>query len=607
MLLTKSDFQAARTCDTKLYYRKKGYPSTLDEDPYLDFLAYGGYMVEAIARLLFPSGQEIVADSFEEGIDTTRNALERDEVVLFQPIFRYQQFLAQVDILAKCGNHIQIVEVKSSSVEPEEGRSPFRGRRNQIYSKWRPYLEDITYQTFILRSLFPNAQLSPCLCVVDKTQTSSSGTAFENFHIRPRGKDRMGGFRQPLITFTGDLNALQAQPFVRIFDVTAEVEELLPLVTAEAARFAETLTGNEPTRIHPDLAVKCKKCEYRENGLAPNGFRDCWGELSERSPHLLDLYRVDQLKSEVIGDMVTQGKTSLLDVLPSNFSGGYGERQSIQLEYTKRNQEFLDPELPRLLAARAYPLHFIDFEATRMAVPYHSGMQPYGLVAFEWSCHTIPAPGAELVHNEWINVNDAYPNFEFATALKRVVTGEGTVFVWSSFEVTVLKDIKDHLAWYTGGDNTLGDWLESLIAESGPIIDLYKLAGKHYFHPDMVGSVSIKKVMPSIWFHDSTIRNHRWFSEYLNERDGQVLDPYETLRPLRFGGAEATGEGETVREGTAAIRTYHDMMYGAGRSDTALREDMRSLLREYCKLDTAAMVMIWMHWMNVGNSGGSAT
>ena len=28
------------------------------------------------------------------------------------------------------------------------------------------------------------------------------------------------------------------------------------------------------------------------------------------------------------------------------------------------------------------------------ALPYHAGMRPYGLVAFQWSCHTVAAPGA---------------------------------------------------------------------------------------------------------------------------------------------------------------------------------------------------------------------
>jgi hypothetical protein len=44
-------------------------------------------------------------------------------------------------------------------------------------------------------------------------------------------------------------------------------------------------------------------------------------------------------------------------------------------------------------------------------------MQPYELVAFQWSCHRVNGPGLDPEHIEWINVRDAYPNFEFAQSL----------------------------------------------------------------------------------------------------------------------------------------------------------------------------------------------
>ncbi len=42
--LTKSDFKAAQTCPTKLYYRKMRYPTTKDGDEYL------GFLVKALTR-----------------------------------------------------------------------------------------------------------------------------------------------------------------------------------------------------------------------------------------------------------------------------------------------------------------------------------------------------------------------------------------------------------------------------------------------------------------------------------------------------------------------------------------------------------------------------
>jgi hypothetical protein len=599
MLLSKSDFKIARTCPTKLYYRKLKYPGAFQDDPYVEFLADGGYMVEAIAKLSFPKGHEIVADSAEARVAATNHALEQQDVTLFGATLLYGPLIAEVDILSKRGNQFRIIEVKAKSIEPpSDDSSPFKGKRGGILSRWRPYLEDVAFQTLILGSLFPEAEIIPSLCVVDKTQTSTAETAFSNFHIAPRPKDGQGSFQKPEIAFTGDVEALRNQSFVRIFDVTSEVETVLPTVKKEAATFAATLTGDKPTRTKPILGARCKKCEYRDQS-AQKGFRECWTDLANPSPHLLDLYEIGRLKPQVISDLIVEGRTALVDVPPNPLN----KRQAIQLRWTQANEEFIDPELPRILSRCKYPLHFLDFEATRVAVPYHAGMHPYGLVAFQWSCHTISHPGAEPKPREWINVEDGYPNFEFACKLKEVINGEGTVFVWSSFERTVLKDIRDRIGWYEGDDTTLADWLNTITDKKGPLVDLYELAKSYYFHPDMAGSVSIKKVLPAVWFNNVSLQSHPWFAQYLAGTDGHVLDPYKTLPDLPFQNANIEEE-DAVREGTAAIRTYQDMMYGEHRLDSTFRETMKQRLLNYCRLDTAAMVMIWMHWHSTGRTLG---
>jgi len=38
-------------------------------------------------------------------------------------------------------------------------------------------------------------------------------------------------------------------------------------------------------------------------------------------------------------------------------------------------------------------------------------------------------------------------------------------------------------------------------------------------------------------------------------------------------------------------------MFGSLAQDEARKDTYRKLLLQYCGLDTAAMVMIWMHWM----------
>src|SRR5262249_50231766 len=146
--LSKSDFKVARTCATKLYYRKLGYPSTLDDDKYLQFLADGGYMVETIAKLLYPGGIEIGFDKGpEESAAETIGLLNaHEEITLFEATLLFKQRLARVDILRKQGNTFELIEVKAKSVDTSTDENPFRGKKGNISSEWQPYLEDVAFQ-----------------------------------------------------------------------------------------------------------------------------------------------------------------------------------------------------------------------------------------------------------------------------------------------------------------------------------------------------------------------------------------------------------------------------------------------------------------------------
>ncbi len=46
--------------------------------------------------------------------------------------------------------------------------------------------------------------------------------------------------------------------------------------------------------------------------------------------------------------------------------------------------------------------------------------------------------------------------------------------------------------------------------------------------------------------------------------------------------------------GSGAIRIYQDLIFRL-EVDPQFRENRRRLLLQYCKLDTAAMVMSWRH------------
>jgi len=599
MFLTKNDFIAARSCQTKLYYKKLGYPSLSDDDPYLEFLADGGYMVETMAKLLFPDGREFGHRvEPERAFEEARPALEAGNGTFFETTVIHDNLLVRVDILRREGNTLHVIEVKSSSFDSNvDGPNPFRGKRGGILSDWREYLEDVTFQTVVLHRAFPGFKIVPSLCLVDKAKMATENVTFDKFRLRrPDGSES----RRPQVDYIGDVSRLQTDHVLSFLDVTSEVAELEAEVAAAADKLATTLRPNPILRIDPEIGQKCKGCEYRlsEECGRPNGFRECWGTLADAKPHVLDIYRVDLLggkNRDVVAEMAATGKAHLNDVPDACLQGTVASRQRLQLDGTRGDREIISESLPQILASHSYPFHFIDFECSRIAIPYHIGMHPYELAAFQWSVETVRTAGAQVDHAEWLNTDEVFPNFEFARRLRGQIGDQGTVYIWSHFELDVLREIRRQMQNSGENDPDLAAWLDRITEPQNPrIVDLYVLAKDHYFQQAMKGSLSIKYVLRAAWEKNNTLRGNPPFARYVKfDEHGSLLDPYAALPPLPIGEKE-----DVIREGTGAMRLYQEMMFGMARADAALRQSYRTLLLQYCELDTKAMVFIWMHWLS---------
>jgi len=605
--LTKNDFKVARTCSTKLYYKKLKYPSRKDDDPYLQFLADGGYMVETMAKLLFKDGRVMGDwDKPDRAFEQTRAAILSGDVILFEATVIHGQMMARLDILQRQGNTLNIIEVKSKSDNAdEEAESTFRGKKGRIDSRWRPYLEDVAFQALVLGRAFPGFKIVSMLCIVDKSKRATDNLTFDKFPLH-REPGSQGRFR-PVVEFTGDVKRLRAENLLTIQNISKEVGELHNEVAVAADELVQTLQTQPLIKLRPEIGKKCKKCEYRlPLDIRKNGFRDCWGHLAAADPHLLDLYRIDLVggkNNDIARALASQGKSHLADVPRDLLAGKTAERQEIQLEYTAKSQEFINPKLTKLLASHKYPLHFMDFEGSRLALPYHVGMRPYEQASFQWSCHTIREPGGAIEHAEWLNAEEAFPNFEFARTLQTQIGDAGTVYIWSPYEKVILNEILGQMARYAEQDPNLAAWIDRMIDKNSKrVVDLCDLAKSFYFHPAMKGSLSIKYVLPAVWQTNTGLRSHPVFSRYLkHDKAGNILNPYDTLPPLPIGKDGGSEADEVVKEGTGAMRVYQEMMFGLSRNDPGAREKYRKLLLQYCELDTAAMVMIWMHWAAATN------
>lgn len=395
------------------------------------------------------------------------------------------------------------------------------------------------------------------------------------------------------VEYAGDVEAVRKDQLLVKIDVSVEVEHLLPEIKKAATEFvASVIDGYR--KIKSPLSTVCKQCEYRMPSelTEKNGFLECWGRMGTVEPHLLELRHLGNLKAngEKLADkLFAEGKASLNDI-PVEWltSGNRGAYQKRQIEYTRKKKEWINPDLRNLLIQHKYPLQFIDFETSRMALPYHVDMRPYGQVAFQWSCHTIEAPGKAPKHQDWINTSDTYPNIKFAQTLMEYLDRSGTIFMWSFHERSVLKDIAQQLQQRNKQLPELAEWLQWM---QDVLVDQCKIAEENYYHPDMKGSVSIKYVLPAIWNNNPYLHEVEYFKPYYKVCDGLVASPYDTLEKI-----DIAEKAEVITEGSGAMRAYQEMMYGLHRGDIDTHNKWTNLLRQYCALDTLAMLIIYKHW-----------
>jgi len=608
--LSKSDFKLARSCATKLYYRELKYPDTSQDNEYLQLLAEGGYMVELLAKQSFPDGITLSYGSkpLEDAARETAEHLDRgarEPVTLFEATLFDGVRQARVDVLRRTPTGFDLYEVKSSSIDleklaknQEKTGSLFRSTKKPhgILGDWREYLEDVTFQVALLRDLYPDVPIRAHLMLVNKQAQVPHDGMPSWFEIVRAADGRLA-----TAVFRGDAALARDSGLTIAIDCTTEVTELEPEVREAAEEMAASIVP-VLTRVPPTLTRGCRDCEYRVDSSSNNatgadadtrnGFRECWGARGDAHPHVLQIYR----GGDLIDSMIERGVDRVHDIPESDIAkltGTYGARQRTQIEQTKLGAEWMDSALGHELSQARYPLHFIDFEAARIAIPHHKGMTPYGLLAFQWSCHTQRAPGAEFEHREFLNTDPLWPNELFARALRDCVGDDGTLVVWSPFEKSVLSAVAEEMTSLGSGDMKLSNWLREaslpLTPTGGRQLDLFKICKARYYHPGMQGSNSIKWVLDAVWKHSPEVRAR--FAEMQGREGDPLLGPYKNLEPL-----EIAGELQEVAEGTGAVRAYFAMTYGLERDDAEAKAKWGQLLREYCKLDTLAMVLIWEHW-----------
>ena len=243
---------------------------------------------------------------------------------------------------------------------------------------------------------------------------------------------------------------------------------------------------------------------------------------------------------KTVEKLLAKGYTDLRDVPENELSN---QRHKWVWRATKTGEPGLDPRVREIVRKLPYPRFYLDFETAQFAVPIWAGTRPYEQLPFQWSCH-IESEGGVSTHKEFINVTREPPIRQFAESLIAALGEHGAIVVWGSFEGTRLRELAARFP----------DLEVRLMKIVQRINDLLPIAQNHYYHRDMQGSWSLKCVLPTI---------------------APDLD-YSKLGEVQEGSMAQTAYLEAIDPETPPER----------------REKLVNSLREYCKMDTLALVRI---------------
>ena len=655
-LLTKSRYKLGLECPNKLYYtRKESYANLKKEDTFLEALAQGGFQVEELARMHYPEGILIEGKDwdYEYLWNKTKELLQLENVVIFEAAFMFEGLFIRVDVLVKKGNRVELIEVKSKSFNPGDPNI-FIGKKGGMVAGWKPYLFDIAFQQHVIHSCYPAFRIDSYIMMADKSKHASIDGLNQLFRIEKKAdKSNRTGITKKISTIeeAGD-------PVLGRMNVTDIVES----IQSDRHKYHENLGFYESIKMMseayaadqylnwPTSFRSCRDCEFKtteeNDSELRSGFKECfvkqhqWTTLEFAKPSTMDIWYFTQGKNLFEEDIFFIDQLSP-DMINMNEEAGIlsrTERQWLQIEKTNAGDltPYLDKDgLEEAMAAWNFPLHFIDFETSAVALPFHKGRRPYEQTAFQFSHHIYHADGRIEHATEFLHVvPGTFPNFEFVRELKKALEkDDGTIFKYAAHENTILNAIYEQLKESNEPDRDALMEFIRLVSHSkkdntdiwkGPrdMVDLCQIIKWFYYNPYTNGSNSMKAILPAILQSSSFLqekyeqslseigvgsRNFEPDHFWLKKVDGKVQNPYKMLPGLfeEWSDEEiekTLSDMDGIAEGGAALTAYSKLQFMD--MPEAERTEISKALLKYCELDTLAMVMVYEHFVELVEGGG---
>jgi hypothetical protein len=255
------------------------------------------------------------------------------------------------------------------------------------------------------------------------------------------------------------------------------------------------------------------------------------------------VFNISGLKSDKKFELFNSGIVHIEDI-PDEFK--LSDKQRLQVDVHKNKKTVIDKAgLKEFMDSVKYPLYFMDFETFMPAVPLYDNSRPYQQIPFQYALYYQKDKKSELESYEFLGSPETDARIPFIESLLQNTKRKGDILVYNkSFEITRLKEIARDFPDYA-------DDIEERIERIKDL--MLPFQKKYYYKPEMMGSYSIKNVLPAL------------------------------VPDLSY-------DGMPVADGGMAMIAYESLLY---EKDPDKIDAIRKNLLEYCKLDTYAMVRIW--------------
>jgi hypothetical protein len=517
---------------------------------------------------------------------------------------------------------------------------------------------DVAFQKHVLQQAFPKAIVRAHLMLANKNATTSVDGLNQRFVLREQD-GRMTVVLEGDCTPAGLGDRILVQ--VPVDDVVSlvskgEREETAGRTLSDCvAWLSEHYRKDEP--IGWEVGTQCQACEFKASpeqlrkGML-SGFCQCWQEqwsLTEEDLQQPSVFNIWNFKKKAA--LLEEHRFFLCDVTADDILGGKSakknagpglstpERQWMQVDKAQRGDRsaYFDRDgFAAEMSTWQYPLHFIDFETSAVAIPFNRGRHPYEGIAFQFSHHVAYEDGRIEHKGEYLNAKPGvFPNYDFVRALKgELEHDDGTIFRYATHENTylnrILTQLQDEPPGAVPDRDELCNWIKTVTQSTKEavaqwegqrnMVDMWELEKRYYYDPYTNGSNSIKWVLPAVLNSSPYLqekysqpiygakngipsKNYENWTWIQRDASGAVKDPYHLLPSVTPGiSAEQLEYAEEqhpdrLANGAAAMMAYARLQFM--HIPDAERRDLGTALLRYCELDTMAMVLIWEHWMNL--------